>query len=133
LIRRVNHIGIAVRSLQERVPLYRALGLEPSGGEEISSEMVRVAFFPAGETRIELLEPTTPESPIARFLAKRGEGLHHICLEVDDIRAAMAELSAQGFRLLSEEPKAGAHGSQVCFIHPASAGGVLIELCEVRE
>ncbi len=133
MIRRVNHIGIAVRSLQERVPLYRAMGLEPSGGEEIISEMVRVAFFPAGETRIELLEPTTPESPIARFLAKRGEGLHHICLEVDDIRATMAELSAQGFRLLSEEPKAGAHGSQVCFIHPASVGGVLVELCEVRK
>lgn len=133
MIRRVNHIGIAVRSLRERVPLYRALGLEPSGGEEIGSEMVRVAFFPAGETRIELLEPTSPESPIARFLAKRGEGLHHICLEVEDIRATMAELSAQGFRLLSEESKLGAHGTQVCFIHPASAGGVLIELCEVRE
>jgi methylmalonyl-CoA/ethylmalonyl-CoA epimerase len=129
----VNHIGIAVRSLEESVPLYRALGLEPSGREEISSEMVRVAFFAAGETRIELLEPTTPESPIARFLAKRGEGLHHICLEVEDIRATMAELSGQGFRLLSDEPKAGADGSQVCFIHPKSAGGVLVEICEVRE
>lgn len=133
MIRRVNHIGIAVRSLQESVPLYRALGLELSGGEEIPSEMVRVTFFPVGETRVELLEPTTPESPIARFIAKKGEGLHHVCLEVEDIRATMAELSAQGFRLLSEEPKTGANGSQVCFIHPKSAGGVLIELCQVRE
>jgi methylmalonyl-CoA/ethylmalonyl-CoA epimerase len=129
----VNHIGIAVRSLQERVPLYRALGLEPSGGEEISSEMVRVTFFPVGETRIELLEPTAAESPIAKFIAARGEGLHHICFEVEDIRAAMAELSAQGFGLLSEEPNSGAHGTRVCFIHPRSAAGVLIELCEVRE
>ncbi len=133
MIRGVNHIGIAVRSLQERVPLYRALGLEPSGAEEISSEMVRVVFVPAGGTRIELLEPTAPESPIARFIAERGEGLHHICLEVEDIHGTIAELSAQGFRLLSEEPKPGAHGTQVCFIHPASAGGVLIELCQVGE
>jgi methylmalonyl-CoA/ethylmalonyl-CoA epimerase len=133
VISRVDHIGIAVRSLQESVPLYRAIGLQPSGVEEIPSEMVRVTLFAVGETRIELLEPTTPESPIARFIAKRGEGLHHICLEVEDIRVTMAELSAQGFRLLSEEPKAGANARQVCFIHPKSAGGVLIELCEVRE
>ena len=133
MIKGVNHIGIAVRSLQERVPLYRALGLEVAAGEEVPSEMVRVTFFAAGETRIELLEPTTPESPIAKFIATRGEGLHHICLEVDDIRATMAELAGQGFQLLSEEPKPGAHDSRVCFIHPKSAGGVLIELCQVGE
>jgi methylmalonyl-CoA/ethylmalonyl-CoA epimerase len=133
LIKWVNHIGVAVRSLQERVPLYRALGLEVAAGEEVPSEMVRVAFFSAGGTRIELLEPTAPDSPIAKFIAARGEGLHHICLEVDDIRATMAELAGQGFRLVSEEPKPGAHGSQVCFIHPKSAGGVLIELCQGGE
>jgi methylmalonyl-CoA/ethylmalonyl-CoA epimerase len=133
LINGVNHIGIAVRSLQERVPLYRALGLEVAAGEEVPSEMVRVAFFSAGGTRIELLEATAPESPIAKFIATRGEGLHHICLEVDDIRATMAELATQGFQLLSDEPKPGAHGSQVGFVHPRSAGGVLIELCQVAE
>jgi methylmalonyl-CoA epimerase len=131
LIRGLRHIGIAVRSLQERVPLYRALGLEVSGGEDVHTEMVRVAFFAAGETRVELLEPTAPESPVAMFIAKRGEGLHHICFEVDDIRATMKELARQGFQLLSEEPKPGAHGTQVCFVHPRSAGGVLIELCQV--
>jgi methylmalonyl-CoA/ethylmalonyl-CoA epimerase len=133
LIKGVNHIGVAVRSLQESVPLYRALGLDLSGGEEVPSEMVRVTFFAAGETRIELLEPTTAESPIAKFIATRGEGMHHICLEVDDLRATMAELAGQGFQLVSEEPKPGAHGSQVCFVHPRSAGGVLIELCQVGE
>jgi methylmalonyl-CoA/ethylmalonyl-CoA epimerase len=133
LINGVNHIGIAVRSLQERVPLYRALGLEVAAGEEVPSEMVRVAFFSAGGTRIELLEATAPESPIAKFIATRGEGLHHICLEVDDIRATMAELATQGFQLLSDEPKPGAHGRQVCFVHPRSAGGVLIELCQGGE
>lgn len=131
MIRGLRHIGIAVRSLQERVPLYRALGLEVSGGEDVHTEMVRVAFFAAGETRIELLEPTAPESPVARFIAKRGEGLHHICFEVDDIRATMKELARQGFQLLSDEPRAGANGTQVCFVHPKSAGSVLIELCQV--
>lgn len=133
MIKGVNHIGIAVRSLQESVPLYRALGLEVSGGEEVPSEMVRVAFFSAGGTRIELLEAAAPESPIAKFIATRGEGLHHICLEVDDIRTTMAELAGRGFQLLSEEPKPGGHGTKVGFIHPRSAGGVLIELCQVGE
>jgi methylmalonyl-CoA epimerase len=133
LIKRLHHLGIAVRSLQERVPLYRALGLEIEGGEEVRSEMVRVTFLPVGDTCIELLEPTAPESPVARFIANRGEGLHHICLEVDNIHDTMAGLIAQGFRLVSEEPKPGAHGTQVCFLHPKSAGGVLIELCQVGE
>lgn len=133
MIKGVNHIGIAVRSLQERVPLYRALGLEVSEAEEVVSEMVRVAFLAAGETRIELLEATGPESPIARFIANRGEGLHHISFEVDDIRSTMHELAGQGFELLSREPRPGAHGAMVCFVHPKSAGGVLIELCQVGE
>ena len=133
MIKGVDHIGVAVRSLQERVPLYRALGLEVTGGEEVPSEMVRVAFVSLGGTRIELLEPTTPDSPIAKFIATRGEGMHHICLEVEDIRATMGELAAQGFELLSGEPRPGAHGRQVCFIHPKSAGGVLIELCQGGE
>jgi methylmalonyl-CoA/ethylmalonyl-CoA epimerase len=133
VIKRVDHIGIAVRSLEERVRLYRALGLEVSGTEEVPSERVRVAFLPAGDTRIELLEPTSPDSPVGRFIAKRGEGMHHISLEVDDIQATMAALSAEGFRLLSDEPGPGAHGMRVCFLHPGSAGGVLIELCQVGQ
>jgi len=133
VIKGVSHIGIAVRSLEERLALFRALGLEISGSEEVPGEMVRVAFLPVGGTRVELLEPTAPESPVARFIAKRGEGLHHIALEVDDIRAAIRDLAARGFDLLSTEPRSGAHGSLVCFLHPRSAGGVLIELCQVRE
>jgi methylmalonyl-CoA epimerase len=128
----VDHIGIAVRSLAERLALYEALGLEVGGEEMVESEKVRVAFLPVSGTRIELLEPTGPDSPIASFIAKRGEGIHHICLRVDDIHAAMADLKAKGLQLLSEEPRLGAHGSQVCFIHPRSAGGVLIELLQPR-
>ena len=109
-----------------------ALGLEVGGEEMVESEKVRVAFLPVSGTRIELLEPTGPDSPIASFIAKRGEGIHHICLRVDDIHAAMADLKAKGLQLLSEEPRLGAHGSQVCFIHPRSAGGVLIELLQPR-
>jgi len=130
VIRGVDHIGIAVRSIEERVSLYRALGLAVAGEEVVPAEKVRVAFLPVGETRVELLEPTAPDSPVARFIEKRGEGLHHICFEVEDIRATMAELAALGFELLSAEPKAGAHSSLVCFIHPRSAGGVLIELSQ---
>lgn len=126
----LHHIGIAVRSLAERLDLYRALGLEVADTEEVPTEQVRVAFLPLRGTRIELVEPTAAESPIAGFIAKRGEGLHHICFEVADIRAAMAMLQERGYRLLSDEPKPGAEGSQVCFVHPKSAGGVLIELSQ---
>jgi methylmalonyl-CoA/ethylmalonyl-CoA epimerase len=126
----LNHIGIAVRSIDERLAVYRALGLEPAGAEEVASQKVRVAFLPVEGTRIELLEPTAADSPIAAFIDKRGEGLHHLCFEVDDLAATMAELKAKGFRLLSDEPRPGAHGTMVCFMHPASGGGVLIELCQ---
>ncbi|MGD1148566.1 MAG: methylmalonyl-CoA epimerase [Thermoanaerobaculaceae bacterium] len=129
-MRAVDHIGIAVLSLAERLTLYEALGLEVGGEEVVESEKVRVVFLPVSGTRIELLEPTGPDSPIASFIAKRGEGIHHICLRVDDIRATMADLKARGIEILSDEPRAGAHGSRVCFIHPRSAGGVLIELSQ---
>jgi len=126
----VDHIGIAVRSIAERAALYRILGLEVGGEEEVATEKVKVAFLPAEGTRVELLEPTAPDSPIASFLSKRGEGIHHICFRVSDIRATMSELKLRGFRLLSEEPRPGAEGSLVCFIHPSSGGGVLIELSQ---
>jgi methylmalonyl-CoA epimerase len=126
----LDHIGIAVRSVDERLAVYRALGLEPSGGEEVASQKVRVAFLPLAGTRIELLEPTAEDSPIAGFIARRGEGVHHLCIEVPDIQAAMAAARAAGLAVLSDEPQAGAHGAQVCFVHPRSTGGVLIELSQ---
>jgi len=126
----LDHIGIAVRSVDERLAVYRALGLEPSGGEEVPSQKVRVAFLPLEGTRLELLEPTADDSPIAGFIARRGEGVHHLCIEVADIRAAMAKARAAGLAVLADEPQAGAHGSLVCFVHPRSTGGVLIELSQ---
>ena len=129
-MRTIDHIGIAVRSLDERRKLYEVLGLELSGEEVVAEQKVRVAFLPVEGTRIELLEPTAPDSPIAGFLEKRGEGLHHLCLAVEDIAGTFERLRAQGFALLTSEPQKGAHGARVCFIHPKSAGGVLIELSQ---
>jgi methylmalonyl-CoA/ethylmalonyl-CoA epimerase len=128
----LDHIGIAVESIDSGLAIYRALGIEVEGVEEVADQKVRVAFLPVGEIRIELLEPTDTSSPIARHLERRGAGLHHICLRVPDIRTAMAQLAADGYRLLSQEPLEGAHGCLVCFIHPKSAGGVLIELSEAK-
>ncbi len=126
----LDHLGIAVSSIEEGLGIYRALGLELEGEEEVAEQGVRVGFLPLGETRLELLEPIGPNSPIARHLERRGPGLHHICIRVDDIRGAMDRLSGEGYRLLSEEPQPGAHGCLVCFVHPKSAGGVLIELSQ---
>lgn len=126
----VDHIGIAVESIEEGLGFYRALGLEPGGQEVVAEQGVRVAFLQVGESRLELLEPTGPSSPIAKHLEKRGPGLHHICLRVPDVRAAMASLRAGGYRVLSEEPQPGAHGALVCFVHPKSTGGVLLELSQ---
>jgi methylmalonyl-CoA epimerase len=127
---KLDHIGIAVGSLAEGLAVYRALGLEVSGEEVVAEQKVRVAFLPVGETRLELLEATSPDSPIAVHLEKRGPGLHHVCLAVPDIRAAMASLKERGLRLLSDDPQPGAHGCLVCFVHPKSAGGVLLELSQ---
>ncbi|MCU0305431.1 MAG: methylmalonyl-CoA epimerase [Thermoanaerobaculales bacterium] len=126
----LDHIGIAVESLDAGVEFYRALGLELDGVEEVAEQGVRVGFLPVGDTRLELLEPTGESSPIARHLARRGPGLHHVCLRVDDIRAAMASLAERGYTLLSDDPQPGAHGCLVCFVHPRSTGGVLLELSQ---
>jgi methylmalonyl-CoA/ethylmalonyl-CoA epimerase len=126
----LDHIGIAVESIDEGLAIYRALGIEVEGFEEVADQGVRVAFLAVGDARLELLEPTDNTSPIARHIERRGAGLHHICFRVPDIRAMMARLSEEGHRLLSEEPLRGAHDCLVCFIHPKSAGGVLIELSE---
>jgi methylmalonyl-CoA/ethylmalonyl-CoA epimerase len=126
----LDHIGIAVDSLDSGLAIYRLLGIEVDGVEEVADQRVRVAFLPVGDANIELLEPTDDTSPIARHLEKRGPGLHHVCLRVADIRLAMSQLSEKGYRLLSEEPLRGAHDCLVCFVHPKSAAGVLIELSE---
>lgn len=131
MMKKIDHLGVAVRSLAEAIPLYRdQLGMEFEGTEEVAAQKVRVAFFRVGESRIELLEPTGEESPIAKHIEKRGEGMHHVAYYVDDIRAAMAEAKAQGLQLLSEEPRPGAHHTLVCFLHPKSTGGVLTELVQ---
>ncbi len=125
----LDHVGIAVSNLADALAFYRdALGLEIEAPEEVASQRVRAHFIPAGEAALELLEATADDSPIAKYLAKRGPGLHHITLRVEDIAAALAQLKARGVRLIDEAPRPGAHGSLVAFIHPASAHGVLVEL-----
>jgi methylmalonyl-CoA/ethylmalonyl-CoA epimerase len=125
---KLHHVGIAVRNLEEALVAYRALGLEPAGREEVPGQGVKLAFLPAGETRLELLEPLREDSAVGRFLESRGEGLHHICLEVDDIEAALARARAAGIRLVDEKPREGAHGARIAFLHPRSLHGVLVEL-----
>jgi methylmalonyl-CoA/ethylmalonyl-CoA epimerase len=128
---RVEHIGIAVRNLAESEPLFASLlGTACYKKEEVLSEKVRTAFFQKGETKIELLESMDAEGVIAQYIEKKGEGLHHIAFEVEDIRAEMERLKAEGFRLLMEEPKKGADNKLICFLHPKSANGVLVELCQ---
>lgn len=126
---RIDHLGIAVPSLEAAIAAYEALGFEVEGRHEVPSEQVRVAFLPVGESRLELLEPTDPGSVIGRFLERRS-GLHHVCVLVDDLDAALAELRARGARLVGEAPRLGAGGCRVAFVHPTSAAGVLLELKE---
>ena len=130
---KIHHIGLAVRSLEESLAFYRdALGLKVTTTEEVPSEGVRVAFLPAGEPRIELLEAIGADSPIARFVAKRGEGIHHLCFQVADIEATVGRLRSRGTEIIEPAIRTGAGGSRIAFIHPRSANGVLIELKEVR-
>lgn len=127
----VEHIGIAVRSLAESDPLFRRLlNTEPYKHEEVADQHVITSFFLAGQSKIELLEATTEESPIHKFIERKGEGIHHLAFEVPDIRAEMNRLKEEGFQLLQDEPSIGADNKWVCFIHPRSANGVLIELCQ---
>jgi methylmalonyl-CoA/ethylmalonyl-CoA epimerase len=130
MIGRIDHVGIAVRSIAEARRLYEAMGLRVEAVEEVPHEGVRVALIPCGESRIELLEPTADDSPIAKFLQKRGPGLHHLCLASGDVRSDDARLRAGGFQVLRPEPTRGAGGCWVQFVHPKSAGGVLLELSE---
>jgi methylmalonyl-CoA epimerase len=126
----IDHLGIAVKSLAAAKAIYEKLGLSVSPEETVEQEQVRLVMVPLGESRLELLEATSENSAIAKFIAKRGEGLHHVCLKVPDLPAAVRRLKKDGVRLLSEEIKTGAGGHKYVFVHPASAGGVLLELVQ---
>lgn len=131
MMQKVEHIGIAVKSLETAIPVYETLlGTPCYKKEEVASENVATAFFQKGETKIELLESLDPQGVIARFIEKKGEGIHHIAFEVADIYQEMVRLKEQGFTLLMEEPKRGADNKLICFVHPKSAHGVLVELCQ---
>jgi methylmalonyl-CoA/ethylmalonyl-CoA epimerase len=127
----IQHLGVAVESIDDALAFWRdALGLELKEVEVVEDQGVRVAMLPIGESRIELLEATSPETPVGKFMAKRGPGIHHLCVEVDDINAKLDELRAHGVRLIDDRPRIGAGGALVAFVHPSSTGGVLIELTQ---
>ena len=128
---KINHLGIATKGIDEALKFWEnALGLENVHTETVEDQKVRVAMLPIGETRIELLEPTSEDSPISKFLEKRGGGIHHIAVEVEDIEASLAKLKSQGMRLIDESPRIGAEGCLIAFVHPSSNGGVLLELVQ---
>jgi len=128
---KVDHIGIAVQSIAETKKLYQdLLGLEHAGSETVAEQKVTTAFFPVGDTEVELLESTAADGPIAKYLEKRGEGVQHIAFRVENIEEALIELKAKGIRLIDEQPRKGAGGAKIAFLHPKSTYGVLIELCE---
>ena len=130
---KIDHLGIAVNSIQAARSFYEALGLNVACEETVEHEQVRTAMIPLGESRIELLEPTSENSVVARFLTKRGEGLHHVALHVDDIAASLEALKSKGVRVVSEDVQVGAGGHLYFFVHPSSAGGVLLEICQDPE
>lgn len=133
-LKKIEHIGIAVKDLEKSNLLFAALlGKEPYKTEEVKAEDVFVSFFKTGETKIELLQAVTENSAIARFIEKKGEGIHHLAFEVDDIKESMANLKKQGFQLLSDEPKEGADNKLICFLHPKNTNGVLIEICQEKK
>ncbi len=131
MILKIDHLGIAVKSLEEALTAYAALGFEVEAVHDVPTEKVRAAFLPVGESHLELLEPTDPSSVVAKFLEKRS-GLHHVCVLVDDVEKALAEMKDKGVALIDQEPRVGAGGTRVAFVHPRSAGGVLLELKERR-
>ena len=133
MVKKIEHIGIAVKDLEEANKTYeRLLGIAPYKQEGVASEGVKTSFFQTGESKIELLEGTTEESAITKFVAKKGEGIHHIAFDVEDIHAEMERLRADGFKVLNAEPKDGADNKLVCFVHPKDSHGVLVELCQEK-
>jgi len=129
-ILKVDHIGIAVKNLAESSKFYEMLGITSTGVEEVAEQKVKVSFFPVGESEIELLESTSPDGPIAKYIEKNGEGIQHMALRVDNLEAALIELKAKGIRLIDEKPRYGAGGARIAFVHPKSTGGILLELSE---
>ncbi len=130
-VKKVDHIGIAVESMQEALKFYEeVLGIKCTGIEEVTSQKVKTAFLPVGESEIELLESTDPEGPIGKFISKKGQGLHHIALRVDNLEETLNELKGKGVRLIDEKPREGAGGAKIAFVHPKASNGVLLELCE---
>ncbi len=128
---KVDHIGVAVRSLKDAMRTYsEGLGMEVASVEAVPEQKTRVAMIPVGESRIELLEATEADSPVARYIAKRGEGIHHVCLEVDDLAATISRLKNAGIRMVDPETRKGANGRLVAFVHPSALGGVLLELSQ---
>lgn len=131
---KIDHLGIAVQSLDESLKFYHeTLGLPVKGIEEVASQKIRVAFLPVGESKFELLEPTDPESPIAKFMEKKGPGIQHVALRVENIEAEIERLKAQGVQFIGDKPTIGAGGAKIIFIHPKSTNGVLLELCEKHD
>ncbi len=131
MIKKVDHIAVAVRDVEKAAEFYeKVLGLKLDGVEEVKDMHVKVGFIPIGETRVELVQPLDPESGLAKFIEKKGEGIHHICYEVEDIDQALATCKARGAKMIDETPRRGAHHSRVGFIHPKSTGGVLTELTQ---
>ena len=132
MVKRISHIGIAVKDLDAGIAFYESLGLKLEGTEEVPSQKVKVAFLPCGDTRIELLCPTSEDSAVAKFIEKKGEGIQHIAFAVDDLPEALKETEAKGITLIDKEPRPGAHHAEIAFLHPKSSYGVLLELCKEK-
>lgn len=133
MITKINHIGIAVARLDDQIPFYRdVLQLEFKGTDEVPDQKVRIAMFRVGEVRIELLEPTSPDSPIARFIEKRGAGIHHIAYQSDDIESDIRAFTAKNIEMIDDQPRSGVHGTRIAFLHPKSSGKVLTEICQTE-
>ncbi|MDD3031148.1 MAG: methylmalonyl-CoA epimerase [Atribacterota bacterium] len=131
MFKKIDHIGVAVKNLGDSLHIFKdILGMQYTGEEEVEEQKVKTAFLPVGESEIELLESTSPDGAIAKFIEKRGEGIHHIAFEVDDLGEKLKELEKAGVRLIDKEPRYGAGGAQIAFLHPKSTNGILIELCE---
>lgn len=131
MFEKIDHIGIAVASLDEALKFYRdQLGLDFKGTEVVNEQKVKVAFFPVGESKLELLESTDPDGPVGKFIAKKGEGIHHLSFRVSNIEEKLQQLQERGVSLIDEKPRFGAGGAKIAFLHPKSTGGILIELCE---
>jgi methylmalonyl-CoA/ethylmalonyl-CoA epimerase len=130
MIKKIDHIGIAVKSIEEASKLYTLLGLKITETEVVEEQKVKVAFLPTGDSEVELLESTDPDGPVARFIAAKGEGIQHIAFRVDDIEAALAALKEAGVRLIDEKPRRGAGGAKIAFLHPKETFGTLVELCQ---